>query len=107
MAEPCCAWTSYRHPPRVGREKLALVEAAPEAVRIIAWKAQTRLSTRFRTLVRKGKKPVVAVTAIARELTGFVWAIGQVVLPIAAAAPSGSARCERVGLGDEEPGLTT
>ena len=36
-----------------------------------------------------------------------MWAIGQVVLPIAAAAPSGSARCERVGLGDEELGLTT
>ena len=70
---------SYRHPPRVGREKQAKVDAAPEAVRAIAWKAQTRLSTRYRTLVRKGKKPVVAVTAIARELAGFVWAIGQAV----------------------------
>ena len=68
---------SYRHPPRVGREKQAKVDAAPEAVRAIAWKAQTRLSTRYRTLVRRGKKPVVAVTAIARELAGFVWAIGQ------------------------------
>ena len=83
---------SYRHPPRVGREKLALVEAAPEAVRIIAWKAQTRLSTRFRTLVRKGKKPVVAVTAIARELAGFVWAIGQEMRPGGAGASSASAR---------------
>ena len=39
---------SYRHPPRVGRDKLADVAAAPEAVRVIAWKAQTRLSARYR-----------------------------------------------------------
>jgi transposase len=77
---------SYRHPPRVGPEKQAKVNAAPDAVRTIAWKAQTRLSTRFRTLVRKGKKPVVAVTAIARELAGFVWAIGQAVRPTSSAS---------------------
>ena len=76
---------SYRHPPRIGREKQAKVDAAPDAVRAIAWKAQTRLSTRYRTLVRKGKKPVVAVTAIARELAGFVWAIGQAVRPASSA----------------------
>ena len=76
---------SYRHPPRISREKQAKVDAAPDAVRAIAWKAQTRLSTRYRTLVRKGKKPVVAVTAIARELAGFVWAIGQAVRPASSA----------------------
>jgi transposase len=70
---------SYRHPPRVGREKLALVEAAPEAARRIAWKAQTRLTGRFRHLTRKNKLPVVVATAVARELAGFVWAIGQAV----------------------------
>lgn len=70
---------SYRHPARIGREKQAKVDAAPEAARAIAWKAQTRLSARFRHLTRKNKKPGVVVTAIARELAGFVWAIGQVV----------------------------
>ncbi len=70
---------SYRHPARVGREKLAKVEAAPEAARAIAWKAQVRLCGRFRTLKRKGKLPCVVATAIARELVGFVWAIGQTV----------------------------
>ena len=70
---------SYRHPPRLGREKMAKVDAAPEAARGIAWKAQTRLSARFRQLVRKNKRPTVVATAIARELAGFVWAIGQVV----------------------------
>ena len=70
---------SYRHPPRVGREKQALVDAAPEAARAIAWKAQTRLTARFRHLRRKNKLSVVVATAVARELAGFVWAIGQVV----------------------------
>lgn len=83
------SWT-YRHPPRVGREKQAKVDAAPEAVRDIAWKAQTRLTEKYRTLVRKGKRPCVAATAVARELAGFIWAVGQVVPPIA----TGSARGE-------------
>ena len=51
---------SYRHPPRVGREKQAKVDAAPEAVRVIAWKAQSRLSARYRALGRKGKRPTIA-----------------------------------------------
>ena len=37
-----CSW-SYRHPPRLGKEKLARVAAAPRAVREIAWKAQSPL----------------------------------------------------------------
>jgi transposase len=75
-----CSW-SYRHPPRLGKEKLAKVAAAPREVREIAWKAQHRLTTRYRTLTRNGKKPTVAVTAIARELSGFVWAINRAVRP--------------------------
>ena len=73
---------SYRHPPRVGREKQVKVDAAPEAVRAIAWKAQVRLTSRFRALMKKGKLPCVVATAVARELAGFVWAIGQEVRPI-------------------------
>jgi len=70
---------SYRHPPRVGREKQMKVEAASEPVRAIAWKAQTRLSGRFRALSKKGKRPTIVVTAIARELCGFIWAIHRAV----------------------------
>jgi transposase len=70
------AW-SYRHPPRIGREKQAKVEAAPTAVREIAWKAQVRLSGRFRALSRKGKRPTIVATAIAREMCGFIWAINR------------------------------
>jgi transposase len=73
------AWT-YRHPARVGKEKQAKMAAAPREVREIAWKAQTRLCGRFRSLLRKGKKPTVAATAIARELAAFVWAINREVL---------------------------
>jgi len=56
-------------------------DAAPAMVREIAWKAQTRIHRRYRTLLSKGKKPTVAITAMARELAGFVWAIGQTMTP--------------------------
>ena len=59
----------------MGREKQAKVDAAPEGVRVIAWKAQTRLAARFRALGKKGKRPTIVVTAIAREMCGFIWAI--------------------------------
>lgn len=70
------AW-AYRHPPRVGYEKQPQVAAAPRRAREIAWKAQVRLCKRFRMLSRGGKKSTVVVTAIARELAAFVWAIAR------------------------------
>jgi transposase len=72
------AW-SYRYPPRISRDKLAKVAAAPEPVRAIAWKAQTRLSSRYRALIKRGKRPTIVATAIARELCGFIWAIHRAV----------------------------
>jgi len=80
-----CSW-SYQYPPRVGREKQAKVAAAPQAVRDIAWKAQSRLCGRYRTLIRKGKRKTIAITAIARELAGFVWAISREITTVGAAA---------------------
>jgi transposase len=72
------AW-HYQRPPRVGRTVVDRQETLPPAAREIAWKAQLRLTGRFRRLVTRGKaKPKVA-TAIARELVGFIWAIGQEV----------------------------
>jgi transposase len=58
------------------------VAAAPRAVREIAWKAQMRLCGRFRSLTRKGKRPNVVATAIARELSAFIWAINREVVGI-------------------------
>jgi hypothetical protein len=54
-------------------------EAQPKAIREIAWKAQTRLCTRYRKLARTGKPANVVTAAIARELAGFVWAIARQV----------------------------
>jgi transposase len=71
-----CAWT-YQHPPRVGRAKQIKVAAAPPAVRAIAWKAQHRLYHRYRALIRRGKLKTVAITAVARELAGFIWAVSR------------------------------
>jgi transposase len=73
-----CAW-SYQHPPRVGQAKQAKVDAAPTAVREIAWKAQYRLYRRYRALIRKGKLKTVAITAVARELAGFIWAVSRAI----------------------------
>jgi transposase len=73
-----CSW-SYQHPARVGRAKQPKVDAAPPAVREIAWKAQCRLNRRYRALTRRGKLKTVAITAVARELAGFIWAVGREV----------------------------
>jgi len=66
---------NYRFPARVGRHKLAAVDGVSEAVRAIAWKAQTRLCHRYRRMMAAGKLKQIVVVAIARELAGFVWSI--------------------------------
>jgi len=70
------AWT-YRHPPRVGAKKLAHLERVPPKVREIAWKAQSRMTARYRALAVRGKRLTVVCTAIARELAGFMWAVAR------------------------------
>jgi len=69
-----CAW-AYRFPAR----KTALIqrraEKAPLAVQAIAWQAQKRLCGRFRRLQARGVSTPKTVTAIARELCGFLWAV--------------------------------
>jgi transposase len=70
------AW-SYRFPARISREQLLRQEQLPKPIRDIAWKAQERLCRRYRMLLRAGKEPKVVIAAIARELSGFVWAIAK------------------------------
>jgi transposase len=72
------AW-HYRLPAKVSPTIRARQHGQPKAITDLAWKAQLRLCARFSALVRRQKKSVVAATAIARELAGFVWAIAQVV----------------------------
>jgi hypothetical protein len=76
------AWT-YRFPARVSSTIQARLEGLPRTVREIAWKGQVRLCARYRKLMAAGKLKVVAVTAIAREMAAFLWAIGQEVAPAA------------------------
>ena len=49
----------------------------PQDVHALAWKAQLRLHKTYKRLTARGKRSVVATAAVARELIGFVWSIGQ------------------------------
>lgn len=74
------AW-SYRMQPRVSRKLYDRLEALPKSVRDIAWNGQLRMCRRYRHLMAAGKPKVVATTAIAREMVGFIWAIARQVAP--------------------------
>ncbi len=65
----------YRLPARKTAHLQRRAEKTSEAVQAIAWKAQKRLCKRYWYLINKGKLPVQACTAVARELSGFIWAI--------------------------------
>ncbi|HUI60218.1 MAG TPA: transposase, partial [Steroidobacteraceae bacterium] len=77
------AWT-YRFNPRVSRVIEVRQQGQPKAIRDIAWKAQLRLTYRFRKL-NAGRKMTQnkCLIAVARELAGFVWDIARHV-PVAA-----------------------
>jgi transposase len=55
------------------------IDHLPKPIQDLGWKAQVRLCKRFRRLVARGKHPNVAVTAVARELIAFMWAIAKEV----------------------------
>jgi transposase len=70
------AWT-YRHPARkTATLQQRALRTAPQ-IQDLAWKAQKRICGRYRLLEARGKLKVQVCTAMARELTGFIWAIGQ------------------------------
>ena len=54
----------------------AIAEIAAAKIATIAWTAQERLHRRYWALSNKSKPSAKIVTALARELAGFVWAIG-------------------------------
>jgi len=78
------AWT-YRFPARVSPTIQPRLEGLPKSIREIGWKGQVRLCGRYRKLMAAGKPKAVVVTAIAREMAAFLWAIGQEVAPTAKA----------------------
>ena len=75
------AW-AYRHPAKVSQHIQTRIDGLPKPIQDLGWKAQVRLCKRFRRLVGRGKHPNVVVTAIARELLAFMWAIAKEV-PVA------------------------
>jgi transposase len=79
------AW-QYRYPARKTAVLQRRAERASEQVQEIAWKAQKRLCARYRLLEARGKLKVQVCIAIARELAGFIWAIGQALPQPAARA---------------------
>lgn len=78
------AW-AYRLPARVSRVLLKRQEGLLKKVCEISWKAQVRLCSRYRRLWGKGKPKQVIVTAVARELCAFMWAIANEIQDSAAA----------------------
>jgi len=69
------AW-NYRFKARIGKEAQVRQQELSETVRLMGWKAQLRLTQRFAALNARGLQANKACVAVARELAGFVWAIG-------------------------------
>jgi transposase len=69
------AW-AYRFRPRVVGRLRKRQEGLSESVTDIAWKAQERLHKRYVRLLGAGKEKHKVITAVTRELLGFIWAIG-------------------------------
>ncbi|MBB5503749.1 IS110 family transposase [Paraburkholderia sp. MM5384-R2] len=76
------AW-SYRHPARVSPDIQRRHEGLPKPIVDRAWDAQVRLCRRYRKLVARGKQKNIAVVAVARELSGFIWDICRLSLSLA------------------------
>jgi len=72
------AW-HYQHGPRVSATIATRQDHLPKAVTDIAWAAQLRLNAKFKRLLARRVMKNKAVVAVARELTGFVWAIAREV----------------------------
>lgn len=72
------AW-HYRNPPRVSYALKRRQKGLSPQIKDISWRTQQRLNKRFFKLQGKGKSKQVAVVAVARELTAFIWELGQQV----------------------------
>ena len=74
------AWT-YRFPARETRHLQHKAADASEYAKARAWDAQKRLCRRYRTMLEQGKQVKTVITAIARELAGYVWDIACHEMP--------------------------
>ena len=71
---------SYRHAANISTELQKRQEGLPKQIVDIAWKAQLRLCKRYKKLINKGKHYNLVVTAIAREMIAYIWAIAKEVV---------------------------
>lgn len=69
----------YRYLPKIGQALKKRQEGLSPEIIAIAWKAQQRLNHKYRSLLAKGKPKQKVITALGRELLGFVWAIANQV----------------------------
>lgn len=74
------AW-NYQRRCTEGKALAARRRGQPQALVEIARKCELRLNRKFYRMTSRGKRSTVAAVAVARELAGFVWAIGQLVHP--------------------------
>ena len=70
------AW-NYRFKARIGKQAQVRQQALSEPIRRMAWAAQLRLTQRYAALNARGLQANKACIAVARELAGFIWAIGM------------------------------
>lgn len=70
------AW-AYRYRPALSAPLRKRSRGVADGVQRIAWRAQTRLCGRYIQLLARGKNANKAITAVARELAGFVWAVSR------------------------------
>lgn len=72
------AW-SYRYHPKVSAIIERRAQTIDPRIRDLAWKAQLRLTQKFRRLTARGKHSNLVVTAVARELAGFLWDAARLI----------------------------
>lgn len=71
---------AYRYPANISTELQKRQEGLPKEIVDIAWKAQLRLCRRYQRLMQRGKHRNVIITAIAREMIAYIWAIAKEVV---------------------------
>ena len=74
------AW-QYQRRLTVGERMAARRKGAREELLTVAKKCDLRLNRKFYRMTSRGKRSTVAAVAVARELAGFIWAIGQIEHP--------------------------
>jgi len=71
---------SYRYTANISTELQKRQEGLPKVIVDQAWEAQLRLCRRYQRLMHRGKHRSVVVTAIAREMIAYIWAISREVV---------------------------